>query len=94
MFYLTGKQVKTKKDFGRWKQYMKYVASLVEVGDRVKCLRDRSLHGIYPGDTGTVVGPLWFGHGWNSVMVMREREREKERERVIETTYYDEIIIR
>ena len=70
MFYLTGKQVKTKTDFGHWKQYNQYVTSLVEDGDRVKCLGDYfSSHGVNTGDTGTVVGHVRNVLGRNLVTV-------------------------
>ena len=70
MFYLTGKQVKTKKHFTDMRHYDENVTSLVEDGDTVKCLVDVSHCGVKCGDTGKVVGGVFKGvNGRNCVTV-------------------------
>ena len=82
--------MKTKKDFGDRKQYNKYVTSLVEDGDRVKCLVDYySCYGVKSGDTGTVVGHVRKYESGRNMVTVRWDKRGND---VIVRCYWIEIL--
>ena len=73
-FYLTEKQDKKYDDFDDWADYARYVASLVEKGDRVVMwgglYSDSDVRRVRQGQTGSVVSDVWkYEYGYDMVTV-------------------------
>ena len=79
-FYLTGKQDKKRGDFDNWRDYGRYVASLIEIGDSVKMLDDHPVYrdeGVRQGHRGRVVRDVWLCVAHIATLTVTERGKNR-----------------